>query len=198
MIGNDVVDITEAAKESKWNRKGFLKKIFTNREQFYISNSDNSDLMVWLLWSMKESAYKIYLQQYLKRFFSPSKFECMLIATAGEFFYGEVLIEDITYKSISKISADKISTIAYLKDELNLMVIHNDFPISGSDYKTQHREVYSKVLSDFSEKINKPAEQLTIMKDANGIPRLYYKDYLISTSLSISHHGRFGSYAIAY
>ena len=36
--------------------------------------------MVWLLWSMKEAAYKCYTQQHKKRFFAPQKFECHLIS----------------------------------------------------------------------------------------------------------------------
>jgi hypothetical protein len=33
MIGNDVVDLALAQKESNWKRKGFLNKLFTSVEQ---------------------------------------------------------------------------------------------------------------------------------------------------------------------
>ena len=33
MIGNDVVDLELAKKESNWQRRGFLSKIFTKNEQ---------------------------------------------------------------------------------------------------------------------------------------------------------------------
>ncbi|WP_332368793.1 hypothetical protein [Spirosoma telluris] len=29
MIGNDIVDLTQAKQESNWQRKGFLHKLFT-------------------------------------------------------------------------------------------------------------------------------------------------------------------------
>jgi len=59
MIGNDIIDIAEAKEKSNWQRKGFFKKIFTKEEQSFILNSNNSELMVWLFWSMKESSYKV-------------------------------------------------------------------------------------------------------------------------------------------
>ena len=80
MIGNDVVDLNLAETESNWQRKGFLDKQFTKKEQSTILKADNSFLQVWLFWSMKEAAYKCYTQQHEKRFFAPQKFECSLIS----------------------------------------------------------------------------------------------------------------------
>ena len=78
MIGNDVIDLSLAKIESNWQRKGFLKKLFSNDEQQLILGASNSFEMVWRLWSMKEAAYKIYTQQHIVRFFAPKKFECKL------------------------------------------------------------------------------------------------------------------------
>ena len=69
MIGNDVVDLNLAKTQSNWERKGFLGKIFTKKEQEFIFNTKSSFEMVWLLWSMKESAYKIYFKKHSVRFF---------------------------------------------------------------------------------------------------------------------------------
>jgi phosphopantetheinyl transferase (holo-ACP synthase) len=60
MIGNDIVDLSLAPKESNWKRKGFLDKIFTKNEQLRIIKSDNPENMVWNLWTRKEAAYKIF------------------------------------------------------------------------------------------------------------------------------------------
>ena len=59
MVGNDIVDLKHAALESNWQRKGFLNKVFTSSEKQYIQDAENPFQMVWLIWSMKESAYKI-------------------------------------------------------------------------------------------------------------------------------------------
>lgn len=76
MIGNDIVDLALAQKESNWKRKGFLGKIFTQKEQFLILNSQNPETMVWNLWSRKEAAYKIYNRESGIRAYFPLKLEC--------------------------------------------------------------------------------------------------------------------------
>lgn len=74
MIGNDIVDLKQAAKDSNWKRPRFLDKIFTPREQQLIWSAKDQDQMVWLLWSMKEAAYKVNVQQFGTRFFNPKRF----------------------------------------------------------------------------------------------------------------------------
>jgi len=56
LIGNDIVDLQCARKESNWQRKGFLEKQFTDLEQEIIFRVENSFETVWRLWSMKEAA----------------------------------------------------------------------------------------------------------------------------------------------
>ncbi len=86
MIGNDIIDIAEASKIN-WRRKGFLKKILNEDEQYSILNSDNPGLTLWLLWSMKESAYKIFLRKNFIRIYNPLKFECRLIIKKSDLIF---------------------------------------------------------------------------------------------------------------
>ena len=44
MIGNDIVDIAEAKKDSNWQRSRFLDKLFTSKEQQLVHQSKNSFL----------------------------------------------------------------------------------------------------------------------------------------------------------
>jgi phosphopantetheinyl transferase (holo-ACP synthase) len=53
VIGNDIVDLALARKESNWKRPGYLNKIFTTKEQLLISSAENPNTMVWNLWSRK-------------------------------------------------------------------------------------------------------------------------------------------------
>lgn len=71
MIGNDLVDLQQAAKDSDWTRKGYLDKLFTASEQFLISTAKSQNQMVWLLWSMKEAAYKVHTRDSGVRSFAP-------------------------------------------------------------------------------------------------------------------------------
>ena len=91
MIGNDVIDLALAQKESNWKRKGFLDKIFTQKEQLLISNSQNPELMVWNLWSRKEAAYKIYNRQTQNRAYIPKQLECYDLKEKHGIIYGKVI-----------------------------------------------------------------------------------------------------------
>ena len=108
MIGNDVVDIQLAKIESNWRRKGYLDKIFTEKEQFYISNSLEPDIAVWNLWSRKEAAYKIWNSQTGERKFNPTKLECQDF----ELEIGKVMIEKNIFYTKTLMSKRYIHSIA--------------------------------------------------------------------------------------
>ncbi|NJW54327.1 4'-phosphopantetheinyl transferase family protein, partial [Salinimicrobium oceani] len=113
MIGNDVVDLHLAARESNWRRKGFLEKVFTTAEQEIISTSKDKDTTVWLLWSMKEAAYKAHQ----RAFNLPVKLnwlaqECKLLTFSLEHASGEVNVNGNLYFTTSKITSEFIHASA--------------------------------------------------------------------------------------
>lgn len=112
MIGNDIVDLALARKESNWQRNGFLDKIFTAKEQILIFNAKNSEIMVWNLWSRKEAVYKIYNRETGIRGFFPLELECFDIACTEGIMYGEVVVRNLRYFTKTIISTEVINTIA--------------------------------------------------------------------------------------
>ncbi|WP_316747799.1 4'-phosphopantetheinyl transferase superfamily protein [Pedobacter gandavensis] len=112
MIGNDIVDLRQAALESNWRRKGYLNKLFTTNEQQWILKSENPDQMIWLLWSMKESAYKIYSRRKNLREFAPLKLICKTLEIKGEMASGSVACENHTFFNQTLLSTHFIHTIA--------------------------------------------------------------------------------------
>lgn len=115
MIGNDVIDLDLARKESNWKRKGFLDKIFTSKEQLLISKSLNPEIMVWNLWSRKEAAYKIYNRQTQMRSYIPLQLECFDLEEKEEILYGKVICYDTIYFTKTRITLECIETIAVLQ-----------------------------------------------------------------------------------
>lgn len=108
MLGNDIVDLDLAKTQSNWRRKNYLDKIFTVEEQLLIATAENTDVMVWLLWSMKESAYKIHNRKTGIRNFAPKSLKCIIHSIT----YGEVNIDDDTYFTKSNIQTPFVHTIA--------------------------------------------------------------------------------------
>ena len=115
MIGNDIVDLALAQKESNWKRKGFLNKIFTKNEQLLILNSENQEVMVWNLWSRKEAAYKIYYRQTQIRGYFPLQLECENLKIIDGNTFGKVIIKETIYFTKTEITSQFIHTIAVTK-----------------------------------------------------------------------------------
>ncbi|OXA98159.1 phosphopantetheinyl transferase [Flavobacterium oncorhynchi] len=120
MIGNDVIDIQQTRQESNWRRKGFIQKLFTLDEQLLISNATNPEITVWLLWSMKEAAYKIYNRQTKIREYIPQKLVCSIASQNQNTAAGIVTCFENIYYTKTILSKDNIHTIAVnLLDNLN-------------------------------------------------------------------------------
>jgi len=188
MIGNDIVDLKLAAVQSNWKRKGFLDKIFTNKEQDLILNAKDPSIMVWLLWSMKESAYKIYMRQNSLRIFAPKRFECDVNTSQNT-----VKINEILYFTSSTISKDSIHTIARLN--LNTSIRTNYFKMKNDSYTIQHNTTYNSLKEGVTQQFDIPISKIEINKNKMGIP---YINELSKVSISISHHGIFGAYAFEF
>lgn len=110
MIGNDIVDLALALKESNWKRKGYLDKIFTKNEQLLIIKSDNPENMVWNLWSRKEAAYKIFNRNTGVRIYNPIQFECFDIDKS----IGKVMNNGVLYYTKTEINLDYVHTVSVL------------------------------------------------------------------------------------
>lgn len=114
MIGNDIVDLALARKQSNWKRKGFLDKIFTISEQYLILNSKKQDVTVWNLWSRKEAAYKIFNRKTGIRVYNPLEFECFDLEITDGIILGKVINYNAVYYTKTIISEEFVHTVAVL------------------------------------------------------------------------------------
>jgi phosphopantetheinyl transferase (holo-ACP synthase) len=146
MIGNDIVDLALAKKESNWQRNRFLDKIFTKNEQQMILNDANPEIMVWNLWSRKEAAYKIYNRETGIRGFFPLQLDCSFENAT----LGTVSIKKKIYFTQSKIENDSIYTIA-VAEKKHFDKIEN---ISSSDEIFKINGI--PFIIDSASKIKKP------------------------------------------
>jgi len=183
MIGNDIVDLNLAKTQSNWQRKGFLEKQFTKEEQKEILNSENPFLTVWLFWSMKEAAYKCYTQKYQKRFFAPLKFTCKIVSESE----GSVEINSNTYQINYLISNNYIHSLAFEKNDKKM--VSNLFFIKKN--VSQTRIIKQNLLCNFSDNVE-------LRKSKIGVPYLVHQQQKLPVSVSTSHHGNYGGYAISH
>ena len=110
MIGNDIVDLNLAEKQSNWRRKGFLDKVYSSNEQAIILEASTPDILVWKLWSMKESAYKARLKVHKRIQLNPKAFECQILSEDK----GIVTCGGKIYRTVSEINDDFIKGLNFV------------------------------------------------------------------------------------
>ncbi len=192
MTGNDIVDMKTAATESNWKRAGFLDKIFTQKEQEYIHNAAAPAQMVWKLWSMKESAYKIYTRQYGGRFFAPQQLSCTHLSETS----GLVTINNISYQIITSITKDYIYSIAgqgaFSKNDFYSCC----FDLPQEDCVSQQKFIHEKLVTHYADMRDGDINAFEIIKETNNIPFLLCKKEKLKIPVSITHHGNYAAFTI--
>ncbi|WP_318312074.1 4'-phosphopantetheinyl transferase family protein [Flagellimonas crocea] len=179
MVGNDIVDLMEAKNASNWQRPRFLDKLFTELEQNYIKKAKDPFLMVWRLWSIKEASYKLYVQIYPSRFYDPRAFECSLDENSAivKFKRFQCHVE-------TRLTPEFVISEARLtKQELSSKILK----FNTSDQKVQSEELKKRLLDDVG-------GVYQLEKNEINIPTLYNgKEHL---SISLTHHGSYGAFAM--
>ena len=199
MIGNDIVDRAQAKRESNWQRKGFLNKLFTPSEQQLIQSAIDPECLVWLLWSMKESAYKATTRKTGKRVFNPKKISCTLTTWSDEAAEGFVVYEE-EYRTRSLITPNYIASVAFPANQLPIpeqVVIL----LERADNQHQSTQLRTSVLEHYAAVSPVADKELQVFSDKNGLPALVIKNSLqetVSLPISISHHGHYGAFSIAH
>ncbi|WP_299121456.1 4'-phosphopantetheinyl transferase superfamily protein [uncultured Winogradskyella sp.] len=189
MVGNDIIDIVEAQKSSNWQRPRFLDKLFTHKEQHIILNSDNSFLMVWKLWSMKEAAYKLYTQLHPSRFYNPKGFEC-----SDEEYFRVVRFQNFRCYVKSRITSQYIISEARLK----FSELDSEYNVLSDFSKIKSRQIKVALLSKIATHFKISKQDLNVVKTTFGVPLVYQNSKKLPVKISISHHGNYGAYAISY
>jgi phosphopantetheine--protein transferase-like protein len=192
MIGNDIIDLKQATVESNCNKKGFVEKIFTQKEQDYINTIAQPHQAIWRLWSMKEAAYKIYSRQNKCRFFAPKKINCSIINNK----MGNVLINNKQYLTNTITCTKYIYTIAKPIDCNSNTILHCCFYHPSSNTQKQSSNIYNLIMDKYAILKNKNSNTLFIKKDTNGIPFLYCTKSNELIPISITHHGHYAAFII--
>ena len=188
MIGNDIVDLN-LAYPGAFMRKRYLDKVFDPQEQRMIEESENPFTTFWLLWSMKESAYKAHFRKNPRRRLNPVQLSCH----PGEESKGTVQIEGSSYDTLSLITEECIHTVAV---ETGTRLSWTDSGVIKVVKESSLRDgIIDAMRAKCADKLNVFPEDVFLEKDANRIPHLKLYDLHDRLPCSISHHGNFGAFA---
>jgi phosphopantetheine--protein transferase-like protein len=189
VIGNDVVDLKLAARESNWRRKGFLEKVFSEAEQGIITSSEDENTAVWLLWSMKEAAYKAHQRRFhLPRRLNWMRQECEILGQEQGKASGIVKIDGSVYRTISEITSEYIYTSA---ESVKISGVKN--AIFEAPSSEARKQLFQEVMGHFQISSSK----LKLEKNELGIPFFSNNNVILFNRFSISGHGRFSAYNLS-
>ena len=191
MIGNDIIDLQYTKETCDYKRSGFLQKILTKEEQALVYESSDPFLLVWRMWSMKESAYKIHVQNNQSRVLNPKSFDCKIVDDSE----GTVSINEHTYYSQSTIETNYIFTCAC--QQKSSQARHNISVLKNSDHHHQSLACRNSLIEDVARLNNWDIAQLELRKSGIGRPELYNNQSKVDIDISLTHHGCYAGFSFA-
>ncbi|EHQ30835.1 4'-phosphopantetheinyl transferase superfamily protein [Mucilaginibacter paludis] len=212
-IGNDIVSLTNINKQ-RTNSARFYTKFVTASElalyQTPIVDVVPFENFVWLLWSVKESAYK-----YLKRIntgllFSPVKITIQNINIPANPLFINLIdlcwegkpVGDWLYSGEVIGEGEKLYFKSIIQNQLIATVV-GDHSIFDKIYwgiqsvnDVRHQSQSSLVRQALLNKLKKlfSQENLTIEKHGAGYPIILQQGKLLDILVSLAHHDQFTSY----
>ncbi len=215
--GNDIIALRSVSKQHV-NKERFYSKILCKAEQeFYHQQAFNKisfDNFIWLLWSIKEAAYKFLKRHNANLIFSPPKFTVRSIhfpASAGmkfindhlenidvgeeDFYTGRVAFEGAILYYRSVVHNEFISTVVNNTEDFSKIYwgVKTTNDSSSSDQSKEVRSFLLKKLNYFF-----PDDLIQIEKHPIGYPILLSKKEVISIPVSFSHHCNLIAYCFNY
>lgn len=193
MVGNDIVDLSLADKDV-WKRPRYINKVCALSEQRLLAEAEDAGILYWVLWSMKESTYKLHFRKHLNRALNPIRFTCCFDCDSEpgpqDRFRGRVEVDDEVYQTHSIVNQYFVHTVAYYAE-----TAVNIKEVSADPWKEVRKETIRSLIQSFSSILDLNPKEVKFQKDINGLPFLTEEFSGISKACSISHHGRYGAHA---
>lgn len=205
--GNDIVAFSEI-DVARTNTPQFYTKILSEPEialyeQF--STIIPFEHYVWLLWSIKESAYKFLKQLDHELLFTPVKFEITKLYLPKEYlpvsFDGGGALLTITgnvefdnYKIYSRSIIYKELIVSVVGSDEDFKGVYFEVRFIDSTLNTAQSAAARSLLIDRL-LLETGKSNLTIGKNAEGIPVLMEGSTELPVPVSLSHHGHYIAYS---
>ena len=173
MIGNDIVDLQQADLDSNWQRKGYLAKIYTLKEQQMILEAQQPAVMLWLIWTMKEAACKIVQRNTGIRSYVPLSFSCEELQTSSIQISGKINYHGEVFQIKSKIKGTFIHSVAVS---------------AVRDFGQLHLH-YLPYTATYREEFNSLSKLYLLAGTPSGLPELTHQITGQKHAVSVSHHG---------
>ena len=195
LVGNDVVDLSDAESRPEALHARFDARVFTSDERSALSASASQHSLRWTLWAAKESAYKVAKKidpavRFFPRDFSVrpiGKGQAVVMHETGPFEVRLERTDQWVHAVATLIGANAPSTHCPVRSGVERL------EVPGTDPSLKVREMACGALSSW---MDLPPGQVQIAA-RRRIPFFLWRDRRLPVDLSLSHHGRFVAWAWA-
>ena len=196
-IGNDIIDLDEASKHRPQYYERLKSSSFTE-DEWLLQDLPDGNTGLWLLWSLKEATFKSLVQDdWDGRRFFPIDYRVTSLKQTTNDFIAEITFRDRLVRTITSIQKQFLHTVT--KPENDLKTRSDHFECPGDDYEHQSGEVRAQAVASLAAYLGQDRESIAIKKNDDQVPQFYVKGELLSSvDLSLSHHGRYGAYAMSF
>ena len=193
MIGNDIVDLTDAESNPKGVHPRFDARVFASSELELISSSGAPDRLRWMLWAAKEAAYKALKKIAPNTIFSPRRF----VVKLNETLRGNVTCDEKTLAVQVWEEVDSVHAIATTEEILDKQILSGTEtlePEDAVDAEFPSQAARSLAIRELAERLGVPGEELSITRFGR-VPTLLHNGESTNIDLSLSHHGKLVAFA---
>lgn len=202
-VGNDIVAL-KAVDLQRTELPAFYSKFITKAE---LALHEHSALpftaFVWLLWSIKESAYKYSKRLDNALIFSPTKITVEQLTLTDQVINGHLKCDSAinsNYAAVVMLNGSALYFTSIINDDFiaTTTTSKNVFwgikSIGDTNYKSQSNSVRLFALEALSDVVT--SDDLWIDKHPEGgYPMLMHGHSLVDIPISFAHHDRYVSYA---
>jgi hypothetical protein len=193
MVGNDVVDLSDAEAQPGARHPRFDERVFAKCERQLLGESRDERRLRWGLWAAKESAYKVARRRDPHTIFAPARF----IVKVDADLRGRVLLGDEAFPVTIAIAGDCVHAVATDAASDPAEVISGvglSQLLGDSSPAAPGRAARDLATVHVARKLRVPPESLELDRQRRA-PRIRHREGRPAGCLSLSHHGRFVAYA---
>lgn len=196
LVGNDIVDLGDPESQRETLHPRFIARVFSQAEQRAIQSSPDAQTHLWLLWAAKESAFKVLKKMDAELVFTHRQFVVEVEhPRRGHTALGRICHGAHRLTMRASIRPGYVHVLAWLRDRPSdrsgVLFGVQSCPI----HLDPSAAVRAVTASAVCKALHMPPKALAI--DHGKPPRFVGPMDLTGLDCSLSHHGRWISYAAA-
>lgn len=194
-IGNDVICLNLwNSSFQKANYERYITKVLNKSEYKILDYSDDVIYSLAIIWSCKESVFKILMKQNKVKAFNPKAIEVNFeynINQRNSIFIAKSKAYGQSYYSEINVTPNLIHTVSFSDKKTDFVsnIIENNLPFQTNTNLTS--ELLKAISYQYSYDIN----FTELKKDEYNIPHIFYNKKKTNIDVSLSHDGKYFSYA---